>query len=53
MSWGQMLYFAYTSASIRTAWWWTVPPGACITLFVLSVFMIGRQFERYVSPKLA
>lgn len=53
MSWGQMLYFAYTSASIRTAWWWTVPPGACITLFVLSVFLIGRQFERYVNPKLA
>jgi peptide/nickel transport system permease protein len=53
MSWGQMLYFAYTSASIRTAWWWTVPPGACITLFVLSVFLIGRQFERYASPKLA
>jgi peptide/nickel transport system permease protein len=53
MSWGQMLYFAYTSASIRTAWWWTVPPGACITLFVLSVFLIGRQFERFVSPKLA
>lgn len=53
MSWGQMLYFAYTSASIRTAWWWTVPPGACITLFVLSVFLIGRQFERYANPKLA
>jgi peptide/nickel transport system permease protein len=53
MSWGQMLYFAYTSASIRTAWWWTVPPGACITLFVLSVFLVGRQFERYVNPKLA
>jgi peptide/nickel transport system permease protein len=53
MSWGQMLYFAYTSASIRTAWWWTVPPGVCITLFVLSVFLIGRQFERYVNPRLA
>ncbi len=53
MSWGQMLYFAYTSASIRTAWWWTVPPGVCITLFVLSVFLIGRQFERYANPKLA
>jgi len=53
MSWGQMLYFAYTSASIRTAWWWTVPPGACITLFVLSVFLIGRQFERHVNPRLA
>lgn len=53
MSWGQMLYFAYTSASIRSAWWWTVPPGVCITLFVLSVFLIGRQFERFANPKLA
>lgn len=53
MSWGQMLYFAYTSASIRTAWWWTVPPGICITLFVLSVFLIGRQYERHVNPRLA
>ena len=53
MSWGQMLYFAYTSASIRTAWWWTVPPGVCITLFVLSVFLIGRQYERHVNPRLA
>ncbi|MBV8912459.1 MAG: ABC transporter permease, partial [Acetobacteraceae bacterium] len=31
-SWGQMLYLAYVSGSIRQAWWWTVPPGAALSL---------------------
>ena len=52
VSWGQMLYNAYMSASIRSAWWWTIPPGVCITLFVMAVFLIGREFERVVNPKL-
>lgn len=50
-SWGQMMYFAYVSASIRSAWWWTIPPGICITLLVLSVFLLGREYERFVNPK--
>ena len=50
-SWGQMMYFAYVSASIRSAWWWTIPPGLCITLLVLAVFLVGREYERYVNPK--
>jgi peptide/nickel transport system permease protein len=52
ISWGQMLYYAYVSASIRDAWWWTIPPGVCITVFVLAVFLIGREYERVVNPKL-
>lgn len=51
-SWGQMLNHAYASASIRSAWWWTVPPGLCITLFVMAVFLVGREYERYTNPKL-
>ncbi|MDX6748602.1 ABC transporter permease [Geminicoccaceae bacterium 1502E] len=50
-SWGQMMYFAYVSASIRSAWWWTIPPGLCITLLVLAVFLVGREYERYVNPR--
>jgi len=50
-SWGQMMYFAYVSASIRSAWWWTIPPGLCITFLVLAVFLVGREYERYVNPK--
>lgn len=52
VSWGQMLNHAYASASIRSAWWWTVPPGLCITLFVMAVFLIGREYERYANPKI-
>jgi len=46
ISWGQMLYLAYVTGSIRQAWWWTLPPGLCISLFVIAVFLVGRQYER-------
>lgn len=51
-SWGQMLYLAYVSGSIRQAWWWTVPPGAALSLFVISVFLVGREYERLANPRL-
>ncbi|WP_439580467.1 ABC transporter permease [Elioraea sp.] len=51
-SWGQMLYLAYVSGSIRQAWWWTIPPGATLSLFVISVFLIGREYERLANPRL-
>jgi peptide/nickel transport system permease protein len=53
VSWGQMLYLAYVSGSIRQAWWWTIPPGLGLSLFVIAVFLVGRQFERLASPRLA
>ena len=52
ISWGQMLYNAYVTGSIRVAWWWAVPPGVCITLFVSAVFLIGREYERFANPRL-
>lgn len=52
-SWGQMLYLAYVSGSIRQAWWWTVPPGAALSLFVISVFLVGREYERLANPRLS
>ncbi len=51
-SWGQMLYLAYVSGSIRQAWWWTVPPGAALSLFVVSIFLVGREYERLANPRL-
>ena len=50
VSWGQMLYLAYVSGSIRQAWWWTIPPGLGLSLFVISVFFVGRQYEKLASP---
>ncbi len=52
VSWGQMLYAAYITGSIRAAWWTVVPPGLSITLFVASVFLVGREYERLVNPRL-
>ncbi|MDG5820234.1 ABC transporter permease [Natronococcus sp. A-GB7] len=52
MSWGQMLFEAYTADAIRFAWWWVVPPGVSIMIMVMSVFFIGRTLERVTNPEL-
>jgi peptide/nickel transport system permease protein len=52
LSWGEMLYSAYLTGSFRSSWWVVVPPGTCIALFVASAFMIGREFETLVNPRL-
>jgi peptide/nickel transport system permease protein len=53
VSWGSMLYDAYVTGSISRAWWWTIPPGACITLFVIGVFLMARDWELIANPRLA
>jgi peptide/nickel transport system permease protein len=52
VSWGGILYDAFISGGMRRAWWWTVPPGACITLFVVGCFMVGRAYEEVINPRL-
>lgn len=52
ISWGQMIHFAFVTATIREAWWWVVPPGLCIMLLVFASFFIGRVFEEIVFPRL-
>lgn len=52
ISWGQMLYFAFRSGAIRTAWWWVIPPGLSIILVVASCYLVGRTFEVVTNPKL-
>lgn len=52
ISWGQMLYEAFVTGSTRDAWWTVFPPGICITLFVISAFMIGQAYEEVANPRL-
>jgi peptide/nickel transport system permease protein len=52
ISWGSILYDAYVTGSISRAWWWTIPPGLCITLFVISVFLMARDWELIANPRL-
>ena len=52
VSWGQMLYYAFLTGSARSDWWNVLPPGLCITLFVISAFMVGQAYEEIINPRL-
>jgi len=51
-SWGIMLNAAFRAGAMRSAWWWVLPPGMALSLFVISVFMITRAYEEKLNPQL-
>ena len=52
MSWGTMLNNAFQAGAMRTAWWWVLPPGLALSLFVVAIFMITRAYEELLNPRL-
>ena len=52
VSWGLMLFHAFNSGSMREAWWWVVPPGLALMLFLLGCYFIGRGYEERINPRL-
>jgi len=45
-SWGLMINFAFIKGGlINEMWWWYLPPGICIVLFVFSIVLLGFSFE--------
>jgi len=52
LSWGIMLNAAFQAGAMRSAWWWVVPPGLALSLFVIAVFMITRAYEERLNPRL-
>jgi peptide/nickel transport system permease protein len=52
VSWGKMLFTVYNAGAIREAWWWVLPPGIAINLLVISVFLIGRTYEKVTNPEI-
>lgn len=44
-AWGTMIRNAYASGLASEAWWWTLAPGAMISLTVLSLYLLGRGYE--------
>ena len=51
-SWGTQLYNGFQAGAINAgAWWYVVPPGLAITLFVLAFFAVGQVIEEIVDPK--
>jgi len=51
-SWGIMLNAAFSAGAMRSAWWWVLPPGIALSVFVLSVFMVTRAYEEMLNPRL-
>jgi peptide/nickel transport system permease protein len=52
LSWGLMLNQAFATGSIRYAWWWVVPPGMALMLFLVGLYFLGRGFEERANPRL-
>ncbi len=52
VSWGSMMYSAFSSQAMYRAPWWVVPPGIAIMVLVSSVYLVGRAYERIVNPRL-
>lgn len=52
-SWGSMLDKASSSGAVSLqAWWYLVPPGACVVLVVLGFTLVGRALEVVLNPRL-
>jgi len=55
-SWGTTLHYAfeYPAIFITDAWvWWILPPGACVTLAVLTLTILGFSLEEWIDPRLS
>ena len=45
-SWGLMINFALIKGGlVNEMWWWYLPPGLCVILFVYSIVSLGFSFE--------
>lgn len=52
LSWGLMINQAFVTGSIRYAWWWVVPPGAALMIFLVGLYFLARGIEDRVNPRL-
>jgi peptide/nickel transport system permease protein len=49
-SWGLMINFALIKGGlVNEMWWWYLPPGLCIILFVYSIVSLGFSFDEYMG----
>ena len=50
-SWGTVLYNGFQAGALNQgAWWYVLPPGAAITLFVLAFFAVGHAIQDIAGP---
>lgn len=52
ISWGGIIYDAFASQAMYRAPWWVAPPGIAIMVLVSAVYLVGREYESVVNPRL-
>ena len=53
-SWGQLLNAAQViGAPSLGAWWYIVPPAACVVLVILAFTLVGNALDDVMNPKTA
>jgi peptide/nickel transport system permease protein len=53
LTWGNMLFFAWNDEALQSgAWWWFVPPGACIALLGMGLALINFSLDELLNPRL-
>jgi peptide/nickel transport system permease protein len=49
ITWGFMLYDVFNSGLLVEAWWMTIPPTLCLSVFIFSLYTISRSLEDNVE----
>jgi peptide/nickel transport system permease protein len=53
LTWGNMLNIAYNAEALSSgAWWWFIPPGACIALFGMGLALVNFSLDSLLNPRL-
>ena len=53
-SWGQLLNAAESAGAPGLgAWWYIVPPAACVVLVILAFTLVGNALDDVLNPKAA
>jgi peptide/nickel transport system permease protein len=53
LTWGNMLNIAYNAEALSSgAWWWFIPPGACIAVFGMGLALINFSLDQLLNPRL-
>jgi peptide/nickel transport system permease protein len=53
LTWGNMLNIAYNDEALSFgAWWWFIPPGACIALLGMGLALVNFGLDEILNPRL-
>ena len=50
ISWGMMLHFAFESGTMGKAFWWVLPPIACIVILIIGFTFLGTAITDVLEP---